>query len=976
MQQKRPLVPWLVRIALTTSLLSASGYAHALGLGKLTLHSGLDEPLNADVELTTDNPDELKTLRAGLAPRSEFDAAGVDWMPLLASIKYNVVKQPSGGYVLHLSSDQPMSEPFLHFLLQADWTGGHLIHEYTALLDPPYMVAAKPAPVEAPQLAATPPATAAAPQVPPAPTATEGHPDAEIAAAQDNTPKAPAPAESKTAAAGNTDVPAAVATQSTAKTPESAEQSQTESPATGTAASDELLGPPTPESQVVVTAAPAEQQPRESAPSGQDWANTHAYGPVKKGDTLWKIAEGVRADKNISVEQVMIALLKANRSAFVRTNVNNLKTGKILTLPDRNQVETISKKDAAKQFHAQYDVWQEYKLRAAAARRAVTVADTGGKSTAKGAIATQPSADDVAKQAAPAPAAGGTDLLRIVRDNLANKSPGANGAGAGAAKQPGVAGEQQKLGDKVATLEEAITSRELENKELRERVAQLEKQLNATKRLVEIENSQLALAQKQASAPPPVQAQAPVVPPKPAAPAPAPAPAPAAPKAATPRPATPPHVAPAPTPKSDVQTLGFIQGLLDDPMTLALFGGLVVIAGGVFAIYYRRRRRSITEFEESILSGGGLNSEGTPVATGREGGEVSLLSEFSQGGMGNIHSDEVDPIAEADVYLAYDRHEQAEIILKEAVVKDPTRHELRQKLLEIYHQRNDLAAFETVAEELYAALEGKGGKVWDRVEDMGRKMNPNNPLFRGGAARSSAVASQGFEMTAPMAAADVSAIDFASPVTASEPTPAHSALSSDTISFDLDRPAESPTPAPSEVTFDLDLNDAAPRAPEASPYSVDMPMSSPDTDSSGAIDLDFGTSDSGALAEPAAPALDSGDFAAELGAIEFEATTDNGDIGITLETPADGGAGELEWNLETDASAVTDVTFDDSAAAEADTSFEGLVSSDEIATKLDLAKAYIDMGDADGARSILTEVAAEGNELQKKQAAELVAQIA
>lgn len=962
MPQRRALVPWLVRVALTTSLLSAPGLAYALGLGQLTLHSGLDEPLNADITLTTDNPDELKTLHAGLAPRSEFDAAGVDWMPLLASIKYTVVKQASGAYVLHLSSDQPIGEPFLHFLLEADWTGGHLIREYTALLDPPYMVAAKPAPVQVPQIAAAPPS-------PPATAIEQPGADAEIAAAQAGTAQAMAPA-SMTTATGS--APAGTVAN---VAPAAASIPATSAAPTEAAPQDELLGPPMSETEVAEATPPAAHAAPASTPtpsprSDFDWAKARSYGPVKPGDTLWKIADRVRADKSISVEQVMVALLKSNHADFAQSNVNNLKVGRILALPTRAQVESTSREAAAKEFHAQYDVWQEYKLRAAAARRAIKVADAGGKTSAKGAIATQPLAKPTAS-----PAAGKDDLLHIVRDNLGDKTPGKAGAGNAAATQ---SGQQQQLGNKVALLDEQLTSSQLENNELRQRVALLEKQLESAKRLVEIENSEFAAAQGRAAAKPGVPAAtkppAPTVATKPPASS-----HPAAPVKPVVRPRPIPHPVVVP-PTEDTSLLGFVDGLLDDPTTLALFGGLLVIAGGVFFIYYRRRRRSIAEFEESILSGGGLNSETPTAPSGQSGSEVSLLSEFSQGGMGNIHTDEVDPIAEAEVYLAYGRDEQAEEILKEAVVKDPTRHELRLKLLEIYQQRNDLPAFETVAEELYAALEGKGGKVWDRVEEMGRKMNPKNPLFRGGAARPASA--EPFKMAAPMPAQAATAGLSPAPV----PAPAERAAQPDTISFDLDAAAPAPMSAPAEVTFDLDVAPTTTPVDSSVAYSLDFPSSSSPATAPEAASLDFEPMSASEPEAPVALALDS----ADLGTIEFEATTDAGQPDLTLDTMPSGGAAEVEWNLETDSSAVADIAFEPeadtdavseiafeaTAEPEAEASIEGLVSSDEIATKLDLAKAYIDMGDAEGARSILNEVAAEGDELQKKQAAELVAQIA
>jgi hypothetical protein len=89
-------------------------------------------------------------------------------------------------------------------------------------------------------------------------------------------------------------------------------------------------------------------------------------------------------------------------------------------------------------------------------------------------------------------------------------------------------------------------------------------------------------------------------------------------------------------------------------------------------------------------------------------GDNSLASEFSQKGLGNIDTDEVDPIAEAEVYLAYGRDAQAEEILKDALKKDPQRQEIYLKLLEIHAQHNKPSAFESVASELYSVSHGQG----------------------------------------------------------------------------------------------------------------------------------------------------------------------------------------------------------------------------------------------------------------------------
>src|SRR5439155_735621 len=136
-------------------------------------------------------------------------------------------------------------------------------------------------------------------------------------------------------------------------------------------------------------------------------------------------------------------------------------------------------------------------------------------------------------------------------------------------------------------------------------------------------------------------------------------------------------------------------------------------------------------------------------------GDNSLASDFSREGLGNIDTDEVDPIAEAEVYLAYGRDAQAEEILKEALEKDAQRQEIYLKLLEIHAQHNKPSAFETVASELYS-ISGGQGEAWQKAMALGRQLDPNNPLFAeaSGTAAFAAAAAADTEHATPVAEGD------------------------------------------------------------------------------------------------------------------------------------------------------------------------------------------------------------------------------
>ncbi|MEK7758346.1 MAG: peptidoglycan-binding protein, partial [Pseudomonadota bacterium] len=126
-----------LRLLFVVALIATPMAVQALGLGRLTVNSGLDEPFNAQIELISPTAQEIKTLKAALASRADFDIAGVERNALLFDITYTVRQHPNGQHYLKLATHNPVREPFLHFLIQVDWSGGHLIREYSALLDPP-----------------------------------------------------------------------------------------------------------------------------------------------------------------------------------------------------------------------------------------------------------------------------------------------------------------------------------------------------------------------------------------------------------------------------------------------------------------------------------------------------------------------------------------------------------------------------------------------------------------------------------------------------------------------------------------------------------------------------------------------------------------------------------------------------------------------------------------------------------------------
>jgi pilus assembly protein FimV len=441
---------------------------------------------------------------------------------------------------------------------------------------------------------------------------------------------------------------------------------------------------------------------------------------VQKGDTLHAIAMANQVE-GVSLEQMLVGLYRANKDAFAGGNMNRLKVGQIIHVPPQEELQAVTRQEAVKEIRVQTADWNAYRNKLAGMVAEATPAQEAQPAqTASGKI-TAPAQD----ASAPAPT-GPRDVVKLSKS------------------------ETGDVKGRITALQEEATAREKSIKESNERVASLEKQLQDMKKLAEIKNQSLADAQNAGKTPPPppppvVAAEpkpaepAKVEPPK-AAPVAEPKPESAAPPAAevpapekTPEPVKPPkpkkivHPAPPPPPEPSM-----FDDLLSNPLLPIGGGGLLALIGGVWFYMRNKRRKGLDSFEQGILTTGGLkpntvfgNTAGGTVDTGN----TSFLTDFGQGAAaGMIDTNDVDPIAEAEVYMAYGRDAQAEEILKDAIAKEPKRYELHLKLLEIFAARKDTGAFETLAGELYAAL-GATDPTWTKVAEMGRRLEPNNPLY-------------------------------------------------------------------------------------------------------------------------------------------------------------------------------------------------------------------------------------------------------
>ena len=242
-----------------------------------------------------------------------------------------------------------------------------------------------------------------------------------------------------------------------------------------------------------------------------------------------------------------------------------------------------------------------------------------------------------------------------------------------------------------------------------------------------------------------------------------------------------------------------VDELLENPLLPAAGGGLIALLAG-FAFYRSRQRKKSASVDSSYLESRLQpdsffgNSGGQQVDTNdAAGGASSMVYSPSQLDAG----DDVDPVAEADVYLAYGRDLQAEEILKEALRNHPGRLAVHQKLLEIYAKRRDLKSFTSVAKEAHKVSQGVGPE-WERICELGQELDPNEAFYQGGKPPASAPAPLD-GMPAPAAYA---------PSPAPAPAPVAAAV-----------------PAASNVDLDLDLDFSLDDAPSGASASLEATAS-------------------------------------------------------------------------------------------------------------------------------------------------------
>lgn len=855
-------------LSFAVALALASSTVNALGLGAISVKSDLNEPLRAEIPVLVNNADEAMNLRASLAAAEEFARVGLNIGGLAVPIRFEVIRNARGEPMIAVTSDQPVREPFLSFLVEVNWANGRLLREYSVLLDPPVS-----APAIAGSLAAV--EKIAEPEMLPV------EPLSDEPVISDQNPEA-----------GN--VPQSIA-----------EPEQPSEPLQSELEAVEATKPPEPESNFRTQAPESEpiSEPVQEPELAIDESTfTSDYGPVVTGETLWEIATTTRPDDNISLNQMMLALWRANPAAFYQDNVNALKRGAILRIPGKEEIKVTEVAQAAVEILQQNRRWIE-------ATRPTLVADSSASSLG----------EDSASNTVSNVNSSRLELVPPAADGNSSDRPGmAAGTGDSAVRA------------EVVRTKEALASSQSEVSELRSRVKELEDVSQKSERLLELKNSELkalqdrlAEAEKQAQEATlqlgaeraqvvvdPVQESgidtAAMLEDEPST-------ANSESLASATQPAenvagSVPADLPAVAENATIQETATVSATLDtetenveviplpeseaaqsapttiiSPETTApwyknslfLGGGALLLAGLSVLGLYSRRRKSSTNF--------------TPQRN-------SIADEFA-GGIGGVKTGNQKSIS-------------TEAKLLNAVASNPTNIIAHLDVVDYFYNKQDVQKFEAAAEAMYAQVSDVSSPEWQSVVLMGEMIAPTHPLFSG---------QNESEMLSSQLGEEFDAKSFNSSISpsASEDTSRFSG-EFDMVSIDVFEPSASVWRDEQNPVF---TNEA-----ETAMNFTDSYSTNNDTD-----DLQF-------------------DFDLDLDA------TRSADDTVMQSTPV----AKLP---------VTDV-FQQVKVVTADS-----LGDDAVATKIDLARAYLDMGDPDGARSMLEEVMTEGNPSQRAEAASLLAEM-
>lgn len=881
-------------------LLSASNVS-ALGLGALDVNSNLDQPLNGTIELRVADGDDLSTLTAVIASRETFESLGVDYPRYLQDFSL-LLDTVDGERRLHVTSNEiVIKEPFIHFLVRVEWSGGSFLREYTALIDPPVYAAEAPTAISEPRQVGT-----------------------------DQRYEADLYAEGLTAVGIDNEDPLA----------------SVEPLIEDNLYSDDTV---------------SVDQNADFQDSLDTDLTDARYGPVAAGESLSIIAQELqRQFPDLSIYQIMKVMFEENRSSFIGGNINGLIKGSILNIGDLEAIRAVNVTESRAFFSQQVADWNPELLRPRAGSSINVGQDNynfqDDSSFASGSTA----ADDYALQ----------DSFQVGASSESNDYLSSDQGDAGD-------GEVLALRREVTLLRSSLASSELEGQELNERIALLEVQLSDMNRLVELSIESADLANLEATLAEQNDFSEAVD------------------NTSQGTNKTIDNLLDAQVSTED-SVLGGIKEDVDidnavaiattqplptlnvvreqsffDKIQASIFdgggwnqilAGLGVLLAAGAAILFMRRRRVDEEFEISMLS---IESNSHSIGHSGDSADTASMSASQTASMASaamadketsfltvysdsdavVQADEVDPVAEADVYIAYGRDEQAEEVLLDGVTSHPDRVDIKQKLLSLYHKRQNTEGFERIAEELYSQRPALSGDVWQQVCEMGKEVAPSNPLFKLSGDDLNVLVEEESELL--LEADSISEVPMDSSLSASDEQAVEGDDSKQVANLNesfSDRHSD----LEEALTFETEsATTVAPRSNDEASQLINL------------------NDDLSAIGGSDELQIDPLEFVGDIIPEPLDLSTSLGDDIVDISVNNEDEKSLLGFDLEHSAGQVDEEKFDDIEAAfgklQEVSDLEIDPDYDEARTQYELAKVFVDLGDEDGARKILTGLVENNN---------------
>ena len=963
------------------------GYVNAATMSGINVSSALGHPLKAEISLAELGKTDKTALVAKLASVNEFKSAGIDFPYGLPKLSFEVSTRANGEVYIKLTSTQPVNEPFVSLLIELSWPSGKLLREYTFLLDPtsfvpeqPKMAEVKPVepiiPEPVPVLASVPDIQPVVPEIiaektPTTPTTPAESEPAVVALPVESQQKAEEKSEQQTNGLQKVEVVAAepvpaiepLATAESATEPAIvAEQTPMAEPHTSTA-----------EAGRVEPAETVKMEPL--APSDKTGSSDTIL--VEKGDTLGKIADEVKP-VDVSLERMLVAMYRANIKIFDGKNMNRIRAGKILHMPETVDIDKVTQTAAIKEIRAQVADWQDYRQKLAATQTTST-SDQEAKQQSTGKI------NAAVAEKAPVIKDTAKEVLRLSKgEALGDKTVVGGNA-------------KNNKENQIAKADEAAAKR-LQLLEEQKKISQLEDINKEASKLVELKGAPEVSTNVEEK-----KVEPGLTPVSPAS-----------------------AVTPVEEPAADFDIMAIVNKYMDillaDPILLA--GGVAVLLGlGGMGYGLLRRNSGIQKKSGKKFDdlGGTTGNWRAPVMPSPDTGDFTQSSLPSAQMSVASALEDVDPISEADLFLNFGRDSQAEEILKDALSKNPSNIQVKLKLLSIYVNRKDRDTFSKYAQDI---KESGDEAAWERAAVMGREVDPDNPIYNNakGEIRHRDTTSKaevdfdlGMSKSGVMNAANPTAnnefkMDFDLGVTQTTvlPKPVNSRVQQSRAAEVTQIRTSADVDATSILTREV-----VKTAQTASPMDFDVSGILPgdvksilqskttDFDISGALPgdikneaksstMDFDLTGSQPInvsqhtgAAPAAQSMNFEDLVFDIPASKPKTEEQpqgikSRNLEFSLDIPARGGEPN---SANPEASRKLGMDFGDININldEGPIDRVGGEGKDEhwheVATKLDLAKAYQEMGDADGAREILEEVIRDGDTSQRESAEKLIQQI-